>query len=292
MTKPLVSVGIAAFNCARFIEGAIESALAQDLRDIEVLVVDDGSEDDTALRAQRMAERDSRVRVESRGRLGGPGAARNRALEMARGEWFAVLDGDDLMHPARLDRLTARAIADGAEIAADDLLVFDDADPSRTHRFLRGRRARGPTWLGAEAFLRETRLYARPANLGYLKPIIRLEAWRASGVRYEESVAIGEDHDLMLRLLLAGLRCRIDPFLGYFYRRHPASTSHRLSGAALAALAEQDERRCAQASVSAPPSLRRALDGLSASVATAVAFDKAVAALKARRPAAALAVLA
>ena len=53
----------------------------------------------------------------------GPGAARNAALDMSRGEWIAVLDSDDMMHPARLETLMGLAERDSADIVADDLLA-------------------------------------------------------------------------------------------------------------------------------------------------------------------------
>jgi len=282
VSAPLVSVAIANFNGARFLEDAIASALRQDLRELEVIVVDDGSDDDSADRAERMARRDGRLRVERLGHRHGPGAARNRALDLARGEWLAVLDGDDLMHPGRLAQLVARAREDGADIVADDQLIFDDADPARVGRLLGRGRSRAPTWLTLEAFLLETRLFGRAPNLGYLKPVIRLTPWRASGVRYDEAMPIGEDRDLLLRLLTAGLKCRIDPSPGYFYRKHCGSTSHRLSAAALDQLARADAGH--RAGLDPSPRLARAMRRYSASIETARVFTQAVEALKAGRP--------
>ncbi|MBV9995260.1 MAG: glycosyltransferase [Caulobacteraceae bacterium] len=279
MSSPLVTVGIANFNGGRFLEIAIASALGQDLREIEVIVVDDGSDDDSVARAVRWAKRDPRVRVERLPNRRGPGGARNRAMDLARGEWFAILDSDDLMHPARLSRLLARAEADGADIVADDLLVFEDASPGKARRFLGRGRSRTPTWLTAEEFVLETRLLRSRSDLGYLKPMIRLRAWRASKVRYDETMPIGEDHDLLFRLLAAGLACRIDPFLGYFYRKHAASVSHRLSAEALSEIVRAHRGHLAAAPPGRAP-LLAALARREASIATAQAFVEAVAALK------------
>lgn len=290
MVKPQVSIAIANFNGGRFLGEAVASALRQDLAEIEVIVVDDGSDDDSVERAERFARADPRVRIERLPHRRGAGGARNRAMELARGEWLAVLDSDDFMHPGRLARLVARGRADEAQIAADDLLIFDETGAAKARRFLRGRRARTATWLTAEDFLLETRLFRSRADLGYLKPLIRLDAWRASSVRYDEGLPIGEDHDLLLRLLSAGLACRIDPFLGYFYRKHPASLSHRLSSGALERIA-QAQAAYRAAAKDAPAGLARALDRRRASIGTAQAFTAALEALKAGRPAAALAAI-
>jgi succinoglycan biosynthesis protein ExoO len=291
MTKSKVSVAVANRNGGRLLLDAVGSALRQDLPDLEVIVVDDGSDDDSAEAAERLFRDDSRLRVARLGERRGPGAARNRAFELAQGDWLAVLDSDDLMHPARLARLVGRAAADEADIVADDLVIFsDDGGPAR--RFLTGPRARAPSWVTAEAFVRESRLYEGRPNLGFLKPVIRRQAWAASGVRYDERLMIGEDHDLLLRLLTAGLRCRLDPFLGYFYRKHAASTSHRLTAADIAQIARAEAEHRSRLEGGLPRSYARALKRRRASIERAAAYAEAVGALKRRRPLEALAAVA
>ncbi len=280
---PLVSVAIANLNGGRFLEAAIGSALAQDLGELEVIVVDDASDDGSDAIADRLARTDARVRLARLAVRKGPGGARNHALDIARGRWLAVLDNDDLMHPERLGRLLRIAGETHAQIVADDQLIFHELGDAPPQRFLGGRRAKGASLLTAETFAEETRLYARCANLGYLKPLIEIAAWRASGVRYDETLAIGEDQDLLLRLLVAGLTCRVEPSIGYFYRRHPQSSSHRLSRSALAAMASAHDRVADAIVEREASSLRRAMSRRRASIATAQAFSASVDALKRRR---------
>lgn len=97
MHPPLVSILIPAFNAGRWIEESLASALAQDHPLCEVIVVDDGSLDDTLERARAMASRHpERMRVISQSN-GGASAARNRALRESRGEYIQFLDADDLI---------------------------------------------------------------------------------------------------------------------------------------------------------------------------------------------------
>lgn len=103
MQQPLVSVIIPAYNAARFILQAIDSALTQTLEDIEVLVVDDGSTDDTLALVEEVARLDGRIRIFSQAN-GGVGAARNRAIAEARGRYLAPLDADDFWYPEKLSR--------------------------------------------------------------------------------------------------------------------------------------------------------------------------------------------
>jgi glycosyltransferase involved in cell wall biosynthesis len=101
---PVVSVVIPAFNAAWCVRKAIDSALAQDSQGIEVIVVDDGSTDDTAAVLSAYGER---IRV-VRQRNGGLSNARNTGIREARGEFVAFLDADDWWLPGKLDRQLER----------------------------------------------------------------------------------------------------------------------------------------------------------------------------------------
>jgi len=116
---PVASILVAAYQAAAYLPHALESALAQSCRDIEVIVVDDGSDDATAAIADSYARRDPRVVVLRHATNRGPAAARNTAIAAARGRWLAVLDADDALIPDWLARLVAQAEARGADLLAD-----------------------------------------------------------------------------------------------------------------------------------------------------------------------------
>ena len=102
-TRPTVSVVMPAFNAARYVDTAITSVLAQTVENLELIVVDDGSEDDTAAVVARRAASDPRVHL-FRQSNAGPGPARNTAFRVARGKYFAFLDSDDEWAPTFLER--------------------------------------------------------------------------------------------------------------------------------------------------------------------------------------------
>jgi glycosyltransferase involved in cell wall biosynthesis len=97
---PLVSVIIPAFNAASTIERTIRSAQRQTLKDLEIIVIDDGSTDDTAARVEGIA--DERIVLRSFPNGGLP-TARNRGIEAARGQYLAFLDADDLWSGTKLE---------------------------------------------------------------------------------------------------------------------------------------------------------------------------------------------
>ncbi|WP_347271034.1 glycosyltransferase [Rhizorhabdus histidinilytica] len=283
---PTVSIIMACFNAAPYLRASVRSALDQSLREIELIIVDDGSNDGSVAIGQELAVADRRVQFHRMPRNGGPAAARNHALDLACGRFVAILDSDDLMHPDRLRRLVAVADAIEADVVADDLVVFDDADRSPPQSFFRGSRARRGEWITLADYFRETRLYGRTPNLGFLKPLIRRDLIAANDIRYDENLRIAEDDDLIVQLLRAGARYRTIPDAGYFYRKHGSSISHRLSLADVEAMVMAGERLAADLR-DAPVGIRRALARRNRSIRAARDFTLTIEAIKARRPAAA-----
>jgi teichuronic acid biosynthesis glycosyltransferase TuaG len=100
-TNPSVSVITPAYNTARYLGETVEAVLKQSWSDFELLIVDDGSTDETPALARALAARDRRLRVLT-GPNRGPAAARNTAMAMARGRFFALLDSDDIWTPEYL----------------------------------------------------------------------------------------------------------------------------------------------------------------------------------------------
>jgi len=103
MTAPLFTVLIDTFNYGKYVEEAVRSALEQDFpaEEFEVLVVDDGSTDDTAARLEKFA---GRIRYEHKPN-GGQASAFNFGVKRARGEFIALLDADDIWLPNKLQRI-------------------------------------------------------------------------------------------------------------------------------------------------------------------------------------------
>ena len=115
LEDPLVTVVIPAYNAQRWIEGTLASAVAQTYRNIEIVVVDDGSTDQTAVIVGQAARTDGRIRL-LRQQNGGAPAARNHGIREARGTLIAPLDADDLWHPEKLARQVAKMQASTPEV--------------------------------------------------------------------------------------------------------------------------------------------------------------------------------
>lgn len=96
MNNPKVSFIIPVYNVAMYLEACIESVLAQSLRDIEILLIDDGSTDGSSDICDEYADKDGRIHVVHQ-HNNGVSAARNTGISLARGEWICFVDGDDIV---------------------------------------------------------------------------------------------------------------------------------------------------------------------------------------------------
>lgn len=112
---PLVTVVIPAYNAQRWIERALASATCQTYRNLEIVVVDDGSTDQTAAIVQQAALHDGRIRLLRQQNAGAP-AARNLGIREARGTLISPLDADDLWHPEKLARQVAALQASTSKV--------------------------------------------------------------------------------------------------------------------------------------------------------------------------------
>lgn len=136
MKKPLISVVIAAYNAEGFLNSAIESVLDQPLKELEIVVVNDGSKDNTESVCAEAAKRDSRVKyytIEN----SGAGHARNCGVSHAEGDWVMFLDSDDLYLKDSLDQSLKVYLADAEQEGVQ--IVYTSkctADMNLSHSFV------------------------------------------------------------------------------------------------------------------------------------------------------------
>jgi glycosyltransferase involved in cell wall biosynthesis len=177
---PLVSVVIPTFNYGHFVCQAVESALAQTYPNIEVIVVDDGSTDDTVQRLAPYRDRIRYIHQENRGLS----AARNMGIRHATGEWIALLDADDLWHRQKIEA-QLNAIRDFGPVA---LIGSPEA------KELNGKL---PTTTGVERLRIRDLLLTR--RIGPSSALIRTDCLNTVG-GFDEDLQSVEDRDMWLRL--------------------------------------------------------------------------------------------
>ncbi|MCD8491788.1 MAG: glycosyltransferase family 2 protein [Geovibrio sp.] len=116
--RPFISVILNNYNYGRYLEDAVRSVLGQKFRDFELVIVDDGSEDDSRVISERLAAEDSRISLVFK-ENGGQASAFNAGVNASRGEVLCFLDSDDMYTPDKLEE-TARLTREGAEYIYTD----------------------------------------------------------------------------------------------------------------------------------------------------------------------------
>lgn len=125
--RPLISIVTPAYDAAKVIGATIQSALDQDYGHFEMLVLDDGSTDNTASVVEEFAQLDPRIRLIRLPRnYGAPAGPRNIGVQQAKGEWIAFLDADDIWHPRKLSLQIEALEKTGAKFCSTQMLDFLD----------------------------------------------------------------------------------------------------------------------------------------------------------------------
>jgi succinoglycan biosynthesis protein ExoU len=259
--RPTVSVIIAAFEAEGSIARAVSSALAEG-RTAEVLVIDDASRDGTARCVSVLAKADPRVRLITLRQNGGPARARNVGIDAASAPLIAMLDADDAFLPGRLDRLCALR---GVDLVADDVAFVRSGGMETDPPPERPGDTDAPLLIDAAAFARGNLSGPRRrGELGFLKPVVSRAFLDRNGLRYDETLRLGEDLDLYLRALLAGGRFAVLRRIGYCATVRGGSLSSAHGAEELARLHEALVRQAVR--VPGPSPGRAALDALARQV--------------------------
>jgi glycosyltransferase involved in cell wall biosynthesis len=183
--KP-VSVIIPAYNAATLVGGAIDSVLCQTIPEFEIIVVDDGSTDDTQATVERYLS-DSRVRYISQQNRGLPGA-RNAGAENSRGEYLVFLDADDFLAPNALELMTRRFKETGAAWLNVGVLKIEGK--KRTVRHPGNPEGDPLLSILSDDFITRSPFYPR-------------KEFFAIGM-YDEKIRMREDWDINIRMIAAG----------------------------------------------------------------------------------------
>jgi glycosyltransferase involved in cell wall biosynthesis len=220
---PLVSIIIPAYQAERWIGASVESAALQTWASVEIIVVDDGSTDQTADVARSLG--DSRVTVIRQANRGAA-SARNRGLEIATGELIQYLDADDLLAPDKIERqLEALSAAPAGSVSSCSWGKFSD-DAARA--------AFSPEDVWTESNPEEW-VVRSLAGEGMMQPaawlIPRSVADRAG--RWNDALTLHDDGEYFTRVLLSSARNVFVPEARVFYRDVEGSLSRRRSRRAI-----------------------------------------------------------
>jgi len=227
--QDLVTIVIPTRNRAVVLPSAVRSAMTQTYRPIEIVVVDDGSTDETPAVLEELSSEDQRIRAVRQDQRG-HGAARNRGMAEAEGEWILFLDDDDILCSRCVERLLRTAISVGTDVVACRAMAFQAPLLPLTEEELLENRGRFRSWPLFGDRLPDT---VDIENLA-LQPLFpppglllkRSSILEAGG--FDESLPGAEDYDCWFRVLdVVGPFPMIQDSLAWI-RFHPGQTSSAL----------------------------------------------------------------
>lgn len=228
---PEVSIIMPTFNSEPYVEESVLSVIAQREPDFELILVDDGSTDQTAAVVNRLASNDRRLVVPPAVPTGSAGAARNRGLACAQGKYVAFLDDDDLLHPDKISRaMSVFRLLPEADIVFHDYVSFTE-DPNGkegdlTQARFTARAAEHLKAVGPNTYQCGGRFYAFmstqviPFHTSAL--MFRRALLDSGALRFRQDLRIGQDIELWLRLARHSHIAFLDQVLSY-YRQRPGS---------------------------------------------------------------------
>ncbi len=237
-SRPRVSVVMAMHNAAATVEQAVRSLQAQTEGSWEVLVVNDGSTDESAEIVRTLAAREPRIRLIEQ-KQGGPGAARNRGLDEAEGEFVAFLDADDWLEPRAYEHLIAAAKVTGAACGRCRM-----CDP-------RGRAIRWPEPVASGAPIGVSDLVDGECFAIHAQ-IVRREL--VGETRFRTDLPCCEDLEFFLALAQKGARWARDSHLVCWYRLRPrqrGTADYAAKFGAIRGILEKPPHSAAAASIAA-----------------------------------------
>jgi GT2 family glycosyltransferase len=192
--NPFVSVIMPAYNAARYIAEAIESVLIQNYRNFELIIVDDGSTDNTKEIVKSFKNNKIQYFYKDKD---GPSSARNLAINRAKGQYIMPLDADDMMTPdfiaKHLSEFEKHPEAD--LVYSDVLLIDENGHPVRIMK--------KPEYQDRRHLIRD--LFSAGHPIVPFRLGIRRSVFDKIGF-YDEDLLVGEDYDMMRRFVKAGLK--------------------------------------------------------------------------------------
>ena len=230
--KPEVSVVIPTYNSEKYITQALKSVFAQSYNNLEVILIDDASDDATVSIAQSFPDRRLKIIINKQNQ--GVSFNRNLGIRQAKGKWIALLDSDDWYAPLRLEKLTAAGEIQNADLIADDLFLINENQRQHWSTLLAECsqiELSQIALIDAVKFVTSDRLSSinakRSWSLGYVKPLMKRKFLLENQIWYDENLNAGEDFSLYLECLRQQARFYVVKQPYYYYRTRTISLSTR-----------------------------------------------------------------
>lgn len=220
-----ISVIIPMYCAESYIRQCMQSVMSQTYRDLEILVIDDGSTDAGPSICKKLAEADGRIKLLHQENQG-VSAARNTGLDGANGEYVFFLDSDDAIHPRLLEEMAGEAEKSGAQLAFCSYARLESGALDEALERAWGEEARKAHWQTADEEGTESWFHVKYTDIfsGIGGKLILRSA--IGDIRFDRSLANGEDTWFLYQLIDRQVKSVCCENGWYYYRAHPESTTN------------------------------------------------------------------
>lgn len=216
---PKTSIIVPVYNVKEYLKKCVDSILAQTENDFELLLIDDGSTDESGTLCDTLAETDKRIRVIHQQNQG-LGGARNTGIDAAQGDWLLLVDSDDWIEPETLEKALSTAKATSA-----DMVVFDFRSVSMQGDTLQTFDSGLPKNTALSLTEHKDILLTSPCAWNKL---YKAKLFKDSGIRYPSRVWY-EDIRTTLKLMTAANSIAAADYVGYNYLQRPGSIMNNIN---------------------------------------------------------------
>ena len=205
--NPLISIIIPVYNVEKYIEKCVDSLTAQTYKNIEIILIDDGSTDSSGAICDKYAAEDSRVKVFHK-ENGGVSSARNLGLDNARGEWVTFVDSDDWVNDSYIQNLYS-SVCDEVDLVVSSAILVNHSSPYK-YSYRKTKISQN----NFEELFNSFDLDKRTSPWGKL---YATQVIKDNNLRFIQGMHIGEDAQFLYRYLVSCRDVIISNHMDYFY---------------------------------------------------------------------------
>lgn len=218
MISPKISVIIPVYGVEKYIKECLESVIKQTLKDIEIIVVNDGTKDNSMKIVEKYLD-DKRIKIINK-ENGGLSSARNTGIKNARGKYIYNLDADDFINLDILEKLYRKAEKENLDVVIFDINIYSDKLKKNIRIWKDSNLEENKIYTGEE--------YLKEYFLGNGCPSVCNKLWRKNlyienNILHPENISFGEDGATMTRLISEANKVEKLNELGYYYRQTTTS---------------------------------------------------------------------
>lgn len=220
LNNTLISIIVPVYNASKYLRECINSISKQSYRNIEILLVDDGSSDNSLRICNELSEFDNRIKVLAK-KNGGASSARNFGIDAATGEWIAFVDSDDLIQPFYIEHLLNAVKESDVDFVVSGIQYWNVKTNERQNLSYKR------SYLIADKTIEAITKNKIHLNGGPVSKLYKASIVKDNNIYFNENMSFAEDCDFMLRYFSHIRSIAFIENSDYVYRLTPNSLSHR-----------------------------------------------------------------